>query len=261
MYHFDCIQKKWGSKSHNALNKYLTMHNHNRNVAFWDMGLGHCGICAVGLIFPLQTMMSIWWRFPFLFRLYLFIYYVFQYDWPILFDSGHFCLYFKQQVTVLRKYKPMYCTFLKYAHSFDEPCPVSFSHIMSCWCPHEVIFLIFFKLVSLALRQSWLRQSQDYLVSSIVIRGMWHTLKRKCCNFDEIFITGCTESCHFDNFQCSQWWKFRQNYNIFVLADGYYQSIANNKKHYKMLTVCIIIGMHFHSVGLNTFRPIQKWPP
>ena len=23
-------------------------------------------------------------------------------------------------------------------------------------------------------------------------------------------------SCHFDNFQCSQWWKFRQNDNIFV---------------------------------------------
>ena len=36
-------------------------------------------------------------------------------------------------------------------------------------------------------------------------------LKRKCRRFDEIFITGCTESCHFDNFQCSQWWRFRQN--------------------------------------------------
>ena len=29
-------------------------------------------------------------------------------------------------------------------------------------------------------------------------------LKRKCCHFDEIFVTGCTESCHLDNFQCSQ---------------------------------------------------------
>ena len=27
-----------------------------------------------------------------------------------------------------------------------------------------------------------------------------HTLKRKCRHFDEIFITGCTGSCHFDNF-------------------------------------------------------------
>ena len=40
------------------------------------------------------------------------------------------------------------------------------------------------------------------------------TLKRKCCHFDEILITDCTESCHFDNFRCSQWWKFRQNDDI-----------------------------------------------
>ena len=30
------------------------------------------------------------------------------------------------------------------------------------------------------------------------------TLKRKCLHFDEIFITGCTESCQNDNFRCSQ---------------------------------------------------------
>ena len=35
--------------------------------------------------------------------------------------------------------------------------------------------------------------------------------KRKCRNFDEIFITDYTGSCHFDNFQCSLWWKFHQN--------------------------------------------------
>ena len=44
----------------------------------------------------------------------------------------------------------------------------------------------------------------------------WVTLKRKCRHFDEIFITGCTGSCHFDNFQCSQWWKFHQNEDISV---------------------------------------------
>ena len=43
-----------------------------------------------------------------------------------------------------------------------------------------------------------------------------YTLKRKCPHFDEIFITGCTESCQNDNLQCSQWWKFRQNDDIFV---------------------------------------------
>ena len=34
--------------------------------------------------------------------------------------------------------------------------------------------------------------------------------------FDEILITDCTESCHFDNFRCSQWWRFRQNDDISV---------------------------------------------
>ena len=29
-------------------------------------------------------------------------------------------------------------------------------------------------------------------------------------HFDAIFVTGCTESCHNDNFQCSQWRKFHQ---------------------------------------------------
>ena len=42
------------------------------------------------------------------------------------------------------------------------------------------------------------------------------SLKRKCRHFDEIWITGCTGSCHFDNFQCSQWWKFHQNEDISV---------------------------------------------
>ena len=33
---------------------------------------------------------------------------------------------------------------------------------------------------------------------------------------DEIFITDCTESCQNDNFQGSQWRKFRQNDDISV---------------------------------------------
>ena len=37
-----------------------------------------------------------------------------------------------------------------------------------------------------------------------------YTLRWKC-HFDEIFITGCTGRWHFDNFCCSQWWKFCQN--------------------------------------------------
>ena len=46
--------------------------------------------------------------------------------------------------------------------------------------------------------------------------GPPYTQKRKCHHFDEIFITGCTESCQNDNFQCRQWRKFRQNDDISV---------------------------------------------
>ena len=43
-----------------------------------------------------------------------------------------------------------------------------------------------------------------------------YSLKRKCSHFDEIFIIGCIGSCQNDNFQCSQWWKFCPNDDIFV---------------------------------------------
>ena len=35
-------------------------------------------------------------------------------------------------------------------------------------------------------------------------------------HFDEILITGCTGSCHLDNFLCRQLWKFYKNYIISV---------------------------------------------
>ena len=44
-----------------------------------------------------------------------------------------------------------------------------------------------------------------------LISPSWVRLARKCNHFDEIFITGSTESCQNDNFQCCQWWKFYQN--------------------------------------------------
>ena len=44
------------------------------------------------------------------------------------------------------------------------------------------------------------------------------TLKRQCCHFDEIFVSGCTRGFHFDKFVCSQLWKFRQNDHIFVFV-------------------------------------------
>ena len=42
------------------------------------------------------------------------------------------------------------------------------------------------------------------------------SMKWKHRHFDFIFINGCTESCHFNNFWCSQWWKCIQIDNISV---------------------------------------------
>ena len=61
-----------------------------------------------------------------------------------------------------------------------------------------------------------LRPNDAYTVSKLGRHWVTSSLKRKCLHFDEIFITGCTGSCQNDNFQCSQWLKFRQNDNIFV---------------------------------------------
>ena len=36
------------------------------------------------------------------------------------------------------------------------------------------------------------------------LKALNKTLRWKCHHFDKIFITGCTGSCYFDNFQCSQ---------------------------------------------------------
>ena len=67
----------------------------------------------------------------------------------------------------------------------------------------------------------WRHRNVQILWRSVVVEENNKTirafpLKRKCCHFDEILITDCTESCHFDNFRCSQWLKFRQNDDISV---------------------------------------------
>ena len=70
------------------------------------------------------------------------------------------------------------------------------------------------------------QQNMNYLNDMFGYDGT--TLKRKCRHFDEIFITGCTGSCHFDNFQCSQWWKFHQNEDISVSVQVMKLSIFNS---------------------------------
>ena len=43
----------------------------------------------------------------------------------------------------------------------------------------------------------------EYVPSAATL--LTQSLKQICCHFNEIFVTGSTASCHFDNFQCSQW--------------------------------------------------------
>ena len=39
-----------------------------------------------------------------------------------------------------------------------------------------------------------------------------------CYHFDEIFTTSYTGNYHFENSQCSQWWKFRQYYSDVTMS-------------------------------------------
>ena len=84
-------------------------------------------------------------------------------------------------------------------------------------------------------------------IPCFLLPGLAMSLKRKCRHFDEIFITGCTGSCHFDNFQCSQWWKFHQNEDISVsvVVKSSAAAIRN-----------FLFG--FHDSGVNTLRPEQN---
>ena len=64
--------------------------------------------------------------------------------------------------------------------------------------------------------------SEHRVCSKNYIHGLFYMilpaipLKWKCHHFEEIFITGCTWSCHFDNFRRSQWWKFHQTDTISI---------------------------------------------
>ena len=46
-------------------------------------------------------------------------------------------------------------------------------------------------------------------------------LKRKYLHFDKIVIDGSIGRCQNENFQCSRWWKFRQNDDILVSVKAF----------------------------------------
>ena len=70
----------------------------------------------------------------------------------------------------------------------------------------------------------------------IIGANTYIALKRKCCHIDEIVITGCTGSCHFNNFRCSQWWKFRQ-YDDFSVSVN--TNILRNHPDSAYVLVCL----------------------
>ena len=64
-----------------------------------------------------------------------------------------------------------------------------------------------------------------------------YTWNRKC-HFEGISITGCTGSCHFDNFQCSQWWKVHQNDDIFdSVIEGYSTPICDARPKWAYMVI------------------------
>ena len=68
----------------------------------------------------------------------------------------------------------------------------------------------------------------------IKLTSMWTFFSCVCSNifwmitFVELFITDCTENCHFDNFRC-QWWGFCQNDSVFPFQ---YMVIVGNTAVY-----------------------------
>ena len=68
----------------------------------------------------------------------------------------------------------------------------------------------FLREMLFSLLSYWQRHKMKMLSLGINLHTfIWSSpFKWKCHHFDEIFITGCIESGHFDHFQCSQWWKF-----------------------------------------------------
>ena len=54
-------------------------------------------------------------------------------------------------------------------------------------------------------------------------------------HYDEICVIGCTGSCHCDNFQCIQWWKFQQNYKTSVsLLMPQYNGLCLSRQRYNV---------------------------
>ena len=87
---------------------------------------------------------------------------------------------------------------------------------LGIYCTTVPLFTQFFKIIETLVTyhdHMWWYPSKIWVSQ---------TLKRKCCHFDEIFITDCTG-------RCSQWWKFLQNDNICVSVKNLMGSITKSE--------------------------------
>ena len=70
--------------------------------------------------------------------------------------------------------------------------------------------------------ESWYWARQCFWRDFVFAGGMWTcvistSILKLICYFEEIYIAGYIESCQINNFCCSQWCKFHQNNDRFVL--------------------------------------------
>ena len=114
-----------------------------------------------------------------------------------------------------------------YTTKYIQFCISLFScdHVNNSLYIHIIHFLIFFRVSSPALSQFQWSDLEGYGQNQ---SSHWNV---KFHHFYDIFITGCTESCQNDNFQCSQWWKFCQNEDNFWFSE----LIINHNKTQQML--------------------------
>ena len=101
------------------------------------------------------------------------------------------------------------------------------------------------------------------------------SLEQKCLHLNEIFITGYTGSCHFNNLQCSQWWQFHQNEDIFVsvmtssFIHAHYSDVIMGEKASQITSLTIVYSTvysgedqrkHQGPASLAFVQGIHRWP-
>ena len=98
---------------------------------------------------------------------------------------------------------------------------------------------------------NWLILRVCFIITSAEIG---HSLKRKC-HFHEIFVTGRTESCHNDNFQCSLWRNFHQNGNISV---SMFVQLLQCLWNIQLIAKCVCMFLFHHTFEMLSTETTKK---